>query len=120
MPFRSRATLQAWIEEFEELGYTVPGAVYVAAQDGDEGANTGLVRVRMRNASTETYIQPEVQGAVRWVATFERREEELALTAAQAHELAQELSLISALCAFLQAKSAAITAASAGVAPPPA
>ena len=111
MPFRSKTTLTAWLQEFEELGYAIPGSIYVASQDGDEGANTGLVRVRMSNASTETYIQPEVQGAVRWVATFERREEELSLTAAQAQVLAQELSIISALCAFLQAKSASLTAA---------
>lgn len=116
MPFRSMAMLEAWLQEFEQLGYTIPGAIYVAKQDGDEGANTGLVRVKMLNASTETYIQPEVQGAVRWTATFERREEELTLTASQAHALAQELSLISALCAFLQAKSAAITATGADAA----
>lgn len=104
MSFRSASTLQSWIDEFHTLGYSVPGALKVIPQDGEAGANTGLVAVDLANASTTTYIQPEA-GSPRWVVTLEPRDESVVLGAAELLSLASELSIASALCAFLQAKS---------------
>src|SRR5689334_14439732 len=59
MPFRSQRTLDAWLAEFREQGHPVAGSLKVMEQDGHDGADTGLVGVRLANATTVTYIQPE-------------------------------------------------------------
>ncbi len=109
MPFRSQHTLENWIEEFRALGYPIAGSLKVMQQDGDGGAHTGLVGVRLANAATVTYVQPETPSSTRWVATMEARDEPVVLDSVGLMSLAGELSVISALCAFLQAKSAAFT-----------
>ncbi|WP_374315007.1 hypothetical protein [Microbacterium sp.] len=107
MPFRSRQTLEDWLDEFRALGYPVAGTLKVMPQDGDGGADTGLVGVRFANASTVTYVQPEAPYSNRWVATMESRDEEVVLDSVGLMSLAGELSVLSALCAFLEAKSEA-------------
>lgn len=109
MPFRSRHTLEQWLEEFRALGYPIAGALKVMQQDGDDGANTGLVGVELANAATVTYVQPEAPYSLRWVVTMEPRDEAVVLDSAGVMSLAAELSMVSALCAFLQAKSAALS-----------
>lgn len=111
MPFRSRATLESWLDEFRALGYPMPGGLRVIQQDGDGGANTGLVVVELVNAPTSIYVQPIVQGSPRWVVSFEAREKQVELDPAGVAGLASELAVVSALCAFLQAKANSFTAA---------
>lgn|SRR6478752_4343238 len=106
MPFRSRQTLEGWLEEFRAEGHPIHGSVKVMQQDGEGGVNTGLVGVRFANSSTITYIQPEAPYAMKWVVTMEGREESLTLDAEAVAELATELTMVSALCEFLEAKSA--------------
>ena len=113
MPFRSRETLEAWVEEFRSLGYPFPGTFKVMQQDGDDGANTGLVGVQLAHASTVIYVQPEGPYALKWVATMEARDEPVMLDSVGLMNLAAELSVVSALCAFLQAKSAVFQGADA-------
>ena len=48
MPFRSLSTLESWLDEFRSLGYPLEGSVKVMGQDGEDGANTGLVGVISR------------------------------------------------------------------------
>ncbi|MFG6446254.1 hypothetical protein ACFXP7_13150 [Microbacterium sp. P06] len=103
MPFRSQDTLQAWLDEFLALGYEV--SLKVIPQDGEDGANTGLVAVTLHNASTSTFIQPESHDSDRWVVTMEAEESAVTLDAGELHGLASDLSIASSLCAFLQAKS---------------
>ncbi len=103
MPFRSKQTLDAWIEEFRTFGYSL--SVKVIPQDGSLGLDTGLVGVTMMNAQTVTYIEPETPGGNRWRITFEARETELRLNAGGALALSTELAMVSALCAFLETKS---------------
>jgi hypothetical protein len=105
MPFRSQDTLQTWLDEFRALGYPVAGSLRVIPQDGDDGANTGLVSVHLMNASTVTYIQPESVGSSRWVVTLEPRDTAVVLDAPRLLGLSSELAIASALCAFLQTKS---------------
>lgn len=107
MPFRSRETLEAWLDEFRTLGYPVSGALKVMPQDGEDGENSGLVGVQLANASTVTYVQPEAPYSRRWVVTMEPREEAVVLDSAGLMKLSAELSVLSALCAFLESKSAA-------------
>lgn len=106
MPFRSQRTLEAWLEEFQEQGHAFAGSAKVMSQDGEAGADTGLIGVRLANASTVTYLEPQAPYALKWVVTMEAREEPVILDADGVRELATELSVVAALCEFLEAKSA--------------
>ena len=105
MPFRNMETLESWLEEFRQLGYPVAGALKVIVQDGDDGADTGLVGFRLVNAATFVSIQPAGDDAATWVATMEPRETEVVLDSAGLLSLSGELATLSALCAFLQSKA---------------
>ena len=108
MPYRSRHTLEAWLEEFEQLGYPIAGSLRVMAQDSDDGEDSGLVGVQLAHASTVTYLQPDGPYSTRWVVTMEPREVAVVLDSAGLLNLSAELATVSALCAFLQAKSAGV------------
>lgn len=106
MPFRSQRTLEAWLQEFREQGHAMAGSLKVMSQDGDGGADTGLVGVLLANASTVTYLEPQAPYATKWIVTMEPREEDLVIDADGLRALAAELSVVAALCDFLEAKSA--------------
>lgn len=110
MPFRTKETLEAWLTEFAELGYPVSNRLRVMAQDGTDGHDTGLIGLDLLNAGTVTYLQPEPIGSTRWAVTFEAREQDVTLDAGRTLELSTELAMVSALCTFLQTKSAAFIA----------
>ncbi|WP_052226496.1 hypothetical protein [Microbacterium mangrovi] len=105
MSFRSMRTLESWLDEFLALGYAFDGDVRVVPQDGAEDANTGLVVVQIADPPTVISIQPEPQNPMRWMVTLEPRESAVTLPAPQVLNFAAELSVLAALCAFLQAKS---------------
>ena len=102
MSFRSRETLQEWLTEFQTLDYPADRTVRVIEQDGADGANTGLVAVQL-TGGLSAYIQPGADGT--WIVTLESREEASELDSAAVSRLSAELSTVSSLCAFLQAKS---------------
>jgi hypothetical protein len=104
MPFRSMSTLQSWVEEFESLGYPVAESAKVIPQDGEDGADTGLVVFQLANAPTLAYLQPDMT-ALEWLVTMEAREAPSTMNPATVMNLAFELSVLSALGAFLQTKS---------------
>ena len=105
VPYRTKAILESWLEEFRELGYPASAGLKVLTQDGADGADTGLVTVVLENASTEMYFQPTAQGGSKWAVTFEPRDEVVVLAAPEVLKLSTELATVSALCAFLEAKS---------------
>lgn len=107
MPFRTMETLEAWLAEFGALGYPISDRLRVMPQEGPDGQDTGLIGLDLANAGTVTYLQPEPIGSTHWAITFEAREYEIKLDAGRALELSTELAMVSALCAFLQSKSAA-------------
>ena len=104
MPFRSMTTLQSWLDEFEQQGYPIAGSARVIPQDGEDGADTGLVVFQLTNAPTLAYLQPEMS-ALEWLVTMEARETAATMNPATVLNLAYELSVVSALGAFLQSKS---------------
>ncbi len=110
MPFRTKETLEAWLAEFAELGYPISERLRVMHQDGTGGHDTGLIGLDLVNAGTVTYLQPEPVGSTHWAITFEAREQDVKLDAGRAFELSSELAMVSALCSFLQSKSAAFIA----------
>ena len=104
MPFRSKHTLEAWLEEFRT---TREGGsmIKVLLQDGVDGADTGLVVVPLRNDSLEIYMQPVAPDDPRWAVSLEPRDLAAELSAAELHALAAELLVAASLCQFLEEKS---------------
>lgn len=105
MAFRKLETLESWLAEYRALGKPLADSARVMVQDGDGGANTGLVFFGLGHAPTGVFIQPATQDAAGWVATMEPRDENLVLDAPGLLALSAELAAVSELCAFLEAKS---------------
>jgi len=105
MPFRSQETLQLWVDEFDRQRPPHTGAVDVLRHDGESGDDTGLVIVRLGNASTEVYLQPVAPGEPAYEVVFGAREHDFALDAAGVQSLSDDLALAAALCTFLERKS---------------
>ncbi|MFB7892898.1 hypothetical protein ACFC1I_11925 [Microbacterium sp. NPDC056044] len=107
MAFRNLETLESWLAEYRAQGGPLADSARVIVQDGDGGANTGLVFFGLGHAPTGVFIQPATKDATGWVATMEPREDDLVLDAAGVLALSAELAAVADLCAFLEAKSRA-------------
>lgn len=105
MPFRTIETLQSWVAEFEGQNSAGASEIRVIPQDGDGGADTGLIAMRLPNAPTEIYIEPPTRTGEQWMVTFEPREDYVRLGSVDVQTLAVEMSMLARLCAFLQEKS---------------
>lgn len=106
MPFRSKATLEQWLDEFRSVRKDGE-LIHVLIQDGDDGADTGLVIVPLVNVSTEIVMEPAAVGEQHWLIRFEPRAKPFELTSIKLHGLAAELAAAAALCEFLERKSIA-------------
>lgn len=105
MPFRRIETLKSWVAEFEAQNSVGASDIRVIPQDGAEGADTGLVAMRLPNSPTEIYIEPPTRKGEQWMVTFEPREDYVRLGAVEVQTIAVEMSMLARLCAFLQEKS---------------
>lgn len=105
VPFRSKDTLQVWLEEFAASESGRACSAYVADQEPIDGRDSGLVIFPLRDATTSIYIQPAETGAPDWRVTIEAHPESTELSPEDLYKLCQELSTAADLCAFLQAKS---------------
>ncbi|MFI8632853.1 hypothetical protein ACIGEP_09690 [Microbacterium sp. NPDC077663] len=104
MPFRSRETLERWVDEFHEAR----GAgerIKVIVQDGTDGDDTGLVIVPLENATVTIFMQPVEVGSATWSVTIEPHPDSTTLSSFQLHGMAVELSVAAELCAYLEARS---------------
>lgn len=104
MPFRSKHTLEHWLDEFIS-SRRAGDLIKVVIQDGSDGSDTGLIIVELRNATTSVFMQPSELGGLRWRTTIEPQPEPTVLTSHQLSSLAAELQVAAELCAFLEAKS---------------
>ena len=104
MSFRSKKTLEAWLEEFRT---TREGGmlITVLVQDGDDGADTGLVVVPLRNSDTEIFMQPAAVGDAKWTVTLGSAKRPSTLSPSELQGMAAELGVAASLCQFLQEKS---------------
>jgi hypothetical protein len=114
MPFREGSTIERWVAEFLGLGYDSRGLVRVIPQDPSDGDNSGLVAVRLESIDTSIFIQPREIGSYQWVTTLEESDRLREFTASQLAALSAELIMVSALTAFLEAKSLELTAENRG------
>ncbi|GMA33683.1 hypothetical protein [Litorihabitans aurantiacus] len=110
MPFRSKQTLDQWLEEFTPA-HPVAETARVVIQDGPAGTDTGLVVVPLSNATTTVYMQPHEPGDPRWRVVIEPQPDETILSSSELHQLTAELRTAAELCAYLEAKSATHTEA---------
>lgn len=104
MNFRSKETLELWLEEFRSAR-EAGDLIRVIIQDGSDGSDTGLVIVPVKNSSVSIFMQPTAIGDTRWQVTVEPTDETLTLNSHQLHSLASELSVAAELCAYLEARS---------------
>ena len=104
MPFRSKETLEAWLAEFRT---TREGGnlITVVVQDGEGGADTGLVVVPLRDDWAEIHMQSTDIGAATWAVTIAPSRRSVDLTPEQLQGCAAELGVAASLCLFLQEKS---------------
>jgi hypothetical protein len=107
MPFRSKETLESWVREFCQMGYSIPDGVRVIHQDGEGGADMGLVSITLLNPATVIAVQPRAPYALDWVVGIEPREEAVAISGPATLEYSRVLATLSVLCVFLQSKSEA-------------
>ncbi|MDQ1124812.1 hypothetical protein [Microbacterium trichothecenolyticum] len=108
MPFRTVSTLQAWVDEFQALGYDDAEILRVIPQDEEDGTDAGLIAAKLRSVSTTFYVAPgDEADSTDWAVTFEPRENAAPLPAGRVMALAGELATLAALCSFLQARSEA-------------
>ena len=104
MPFRSRETLERWVEEFH-AARRAGDLIKVVVQDGNDGADTGLVVVPLENATVTIFMEPVELGAATWRVTIEPQPDTTILNSHQLHAMAVELSVAAELCAYLEARS---------------
>lgn len=104
MSFRSRETLQTWLQEFHE-SREAGQLIRVLVQDGSEGDDTGLVIVPLKYATVSIFMEPIGIGEAQWRITLEPQPDTTILSSHQLHGLAAELAVAAELCAFLEAKS---------------
>lgn len=107
MPYRNKATVQGWVDDYLVSRADEVASVTVLEKDFTPGPDSGLVIVRLRNASTVTYIQAAVvDEAPTWLVTFEPRADSFDLDAAGVAQLAADLATIAGLCEYLQRRTA--------------
>ncbi len=104
-PRRSRAQLEAWVAEFENEEHCIAGSISIAPQEDDGHDDTGLVILRLRNASASIYMRPRSYDDPLWELTLSEQPQNLSMSIHDITSLAAEYVIASNLCTFLQWKS---------------
>lgn len=104
MPFRTKETLESWIAEFAGADAAAV-SIDVLRHHGDPGEDTGLVVVRLRNATTEVHLEPVAPSSPAWHVIFGPRDTYFSLGVEGLKSLSFELSRAAELCGFLELKS---------------
>ncbi|TGO04920.1 hypothetical protein [Serinibacter arcticus] len=104
MPFRSKETLERWLEEFtSQRG--AGDLIKVVVQDGPEGSDTGLVIVPLRDSTASIFMEPLGLGEQKWRITIEPQADLTVLTSHEVNAFAMELLVAAELCSYLEARS---------------
>lgn len=104
-PRRTREQLEAWVAEFEREEHCIAGSISVAPQEDDGEDDTGLVILRLRNASASIHMQPRSYDDPIWELTLSEQPHNLSMSIHDIASLAAEYVIASNLCTFLQWKS---------------
>lgn len=104
MPFRSKETLERWVEEFHDAR-NAGDLIKVVVQDGSDGGDTGLVVVPLAGSTVSVFMEPLEVGDAQWRITLEPQPETTILSSHQLQAMAHELAVAAELCAYLEARS---------------
>lgn len=104
-PRRTRQQLEEWVKEFQDEEHCIAGTILVAPQEDAESEDTGLVILRLRNASASIFMKPRSYDDPMWELTLTEQPDELMLSVHDVTSLAAEYVIASNLCTFLQWKS---------------
>lgn len=104
-PRRTRQQLEQWVQEFQDEEHCIAGTIQVAPQEDAESEDTGLVILRLRNASASIFMKPRSYDDPMWELTLTEQPDELVLSVHDVTSLAAEYVIASNLCTFLQWKS---------------
>lgn len=104
-PRRSREQLEEWVKEFEREEHCIAGSITVAPQEDTQTEDTGLVILRLRNASASIFMKPRSYDDPMWELTLTEHPADLAMSVHDLASLAAEYVVASNLCTFLQWKS---------------
>ena len=114
MPYRNKATVQGWVDDYLAQHPERTGSVTVLEKDFTPGPESGMVVVALRNVSTITYIQAGVdETGPHWLVTFEPRTEGFDMDAAGVAQLSEDLLVVAGLCDYLQVRTDEVMAAKA-------
>lgn len=106
MPYRNKATVQGWVDDYLAHHPERTGSVTVLEKDFTPGPESGMVVVALRNVSTITYIQAGVdETGPHWLVTFEPRTEGFDMDAAGVAQLSEDLLVVAGLCDYLQVRT---------------
>lgn len=110
MPYRDRARVAEWVDEFLTENLRLRDRVSVLDDGFAPGPNSAIVIIELHHAPTLTMLQAFVaDGHPRWRAVFEGRGEQVDATCSQVRDLADDFADISRLCTHLQARTDAHT-----------
>ncbi|MCJ1707286.1 hypothetical protein [Microbacterium sp. VKM Ac-2923] len=104
-PRRSREQLEEWVKEFEREEHCIAGSITVAPQEDTHTEDTGLVILRLRNASASIFMKPRSYDDPMWELTLTEHPADLGMSVHDLASLAAEYVVASNLCTFLQWKS---------------
>lgn len=104
-PRRSRAQLEAWVDEFEREQHCIAGSISVAPQEDADTEDTGLVILRLHNSAASVIIKPRGYDDPYWELILTEQSDDLTMSVHDVASLAAEYVIASNLCAFLQWKS---------------
>ncbi|GAA1700614.1 hypothetical protein GCM10009808_17870 [Microbacterium sediminicola] len=106
MLYRDQTTVHTWVADFLVSETGAAPDISVVDQYFTEGPDSGLVVVQLRTASTVTSIVPTSEGGTAtWRVQFEPRDETISLDGDQIASLAADLTTLSRLCRYLQART---------------
>jgi hypothetical protein len=106
MPYRDRALVERWLDEFWQT-HSLFGERLRVLDDGfTPGVNSGLVVASLHQSPGLTYLSVKVvDGHPRWMVTFEPRPGALDLDADGVQQLGREIGALGALCEYLQERT---------------
>lgn len=105
MPYRDRARVLSWIDDFNRNDRQRDTTITVLEQDGEPGADSGMIVVELRLAGTITLIHPVAEPKPTWLVTFEAREYDVDMDIEGVAQLLADVQTVHDLCVYLQQRT---------------
>ena len=111
MPYRDKSTVDGWVADWLRHRDTDRADIAVLDDRSVPRANSAVVVVMLRSASTITHLRPVLRDERPcWVATFEPRDDLIELDHSGLRTLAEDMALLGDLLDTLQSRTDAAVA----------